>query len=107
MLKILEFRSLGFFEINCFRLSRRRWGISRKEKKITLKIQRREKMSQNLFQTFVQTFCNKDSKPPIKEGRRGEKRKRRRIIILKISLGGFLLEATSKIHMTKIHHPPQ
>jgi len=39
-----------------------------------------------LFQTFVQAFCNKDSKPPIKEGRRGEKRRRKRIITLKITL---------------------
>jgi hypothetical protein len=70
------------------------------------RIQKREKSSQNLFQSFVQAFCNKDSKPPIKEGRRGEKR-RKRIITLKIMLRGFLWEATSKIHMTTIHHPLQ
>jgi len=34
------------------------------------RIPKREKSSQNLFQTFVQAFCNKDSKPSIKEGRR-------------------------------------
>jgi len=50
-------------------------------------------------------FAARIQSPPIKEGRRGERR--RRIITLKIALEGFLWEAAGKIHTAAIHHPPQ
>jgi hypothetical protein len=69
MLKIPEFRSLGFFEKSRLRLSRRGRGTSAEEEEeeeeeeiAALSIQRRVRSWRSLFQAFVQAFCSKDSK---------------------------------------------
>jgi hypothetical protein len=71
MLKIPEFRSLGFFEKSRLRLSRQGRGASAAEEEeeeeeeeeiAALRIQRRERSCRSLFQAFVQAFCSKDSK---------------------------------------------
>ncbi len=65
MLKIPEFRSLGFFQKSHLRLSRRGRGASAEEEEeeiAALRIQRRERSWRSLFQAFVQVFCSKDSK---------------------------------------------
>jgi len=68
MLKIPEFRSLGFFEKSRLRLSRQGRGASAEEEEeeeeeiAALRIQRRERSWRSLFQAFVQAFCSKDSK---------------------------------------------
>jgi hypothetical protein len=61
MLKIPEFRSLGFFEKSRLRLSSRGRGAS-EEEIAALRIQRRERSRRSFFQAFVQAFCSKDSK---------------------------------------------
>jgi hypothetical protein len=57
------------------------------------------------FKHLSKHFAARIQSPSIKEGRRGERRKR--IITLKIALEGFLWEAAGKIHTAAIHHPPK